>query len=144
MIPLDAKRRAYTPSQLMELVLRAQLLEKRRQHLQRLANIRLDQAKGKTGSDWATARELHITPQRLSDVRKGRRRLTPESAVRLARLLDTQPFTALAHAMADNAKNRQSRHFWLMVGLGQWPFIPDSYNDWAHSSKKRKYSTGGY
>ncbi len=143
MEPLVTRRRAYTPSQLQELHVRAQLLEKRREHLRRMANLRLDQAKEKTGSDWATARELHMTPQRLSDTRKGLRRLTPEQTVRLARLLEMHLLTALAHALANAAKTRQSRHFWLTLGLGQWPLIPDSYNDWAHSRRNSKYSIGG-
>jgi hypothetical protein len=143
MEPLVTRRRPYTPSQLKDLQLRAMVLEKRRQHLRQLANLRLNQAKGKTGSDWATARELHMTPQRLSDVRKGLRRFTPEQAVRLARLLEMHLFNALTHALADSAKSRKTRHFWLTLGLGQWPLIPDSYHDWAHSRRNRKYSIGG-
>lgn len=145
MTPRQPKNVTHAAALRMSRLQRENLIRLRRKQARiREANRRLDAARLKTGSDWKTAQQLHITPQRLCDIRKGRRPMTTEAAVRLARLLGEHPFSALSRTLADRSFSRTTRRFWLMVGIGQWPFVPDSYYDWANRPSRKKYSLGGY
>lgn len=136
-----------TPSKVMRMSRRQrENLVRVRRKVQRIreVNRRLDLAKAKTGSDWKTAQVLHVSPQRLCDIRKGRRPMTTECAVRLGKVLGEHLFTTLARTLADRAYSQSSRRFWLNVGVGVWPFVVDSYYDWAVNPKRKKYPLGGY
>lgn len=117
---------------------------RRQQRYTRRINERLNDAKEKTGSDRKTAQAIHLTPQNVSDIRHGRRKLPAHAAMRLARLLNQHVFTALAHSLSDSAKSHKLRDFWLRVGYGLWPLIPDSYANWANEDRRKKYSNGGW
>ncbi len=61
----------------------------------------LDAAKAKTGSDYKTAAELSVTPQRVSDWRKGRQPVPVGDVVLLAQLADLEPEAWGARAICD-------------------------------------------
>lgn len=103
----------------------------------------LDKAKRKTGSDGKTAQLLHTTPQRISDVRKARRHLTPESAARLAYFLGDSPVHAVLRALADSSMKRQSRDFWLDFSCGIWPGRDVIYRRWASNNVVKQYPKRG-
>jgi len=54
-------------------------------------NELLDRAKEKTGSDYQTAKRLEVTPQRISDWRKGRQRIPHGEVVLLAQIAGLEP-----------------------------------------------------
>lgn len=109
----------------------------------RLFNSYLDEAKVITGSDRRTAATLGLSAQKVSDIRKGRRNLSPFAAVRLARLLKKNTFGELANALSRSAKSSKTRIFWLDFSSGIWPARPDTYEQWAKDPRAKKYPSRG-
>ena len=72
----------------------------------------LDKAKLLTGSDARTAQILGMSKHHISDVRAGRRKLTPYQAARLAELIG-EPWHAGALARLEElAASEEERQFW--------------------------------
>jgi len=61
----------------------------------------LDEAKVKTGSDYKTAAALSVTPQRVSDWRKGRQPVPVADVVLLAQLAGLEPEAWAARAIVE-------------------------------------------
>jgi hypothetical protein len=76
-------------------------------------NELLDKAKAITGSDNKTAKLLEIPQPHVSDIRNGRRALTPYQAARLAELVGERWYDAALPVMAAKAKSQKERGFWL-------------------------------
>jgi plasmid maintenance system antidote protein VapI len=128
--------------------LAAETRERRLQHRRKLITVQLinsylDQAHEKTGSDATTAREIGLTPQKLSDIRHGRRAITPMAAVKLSRLLKTNNFQELCNALSRSARSTKTRIFWLDFAAGTWPSRADIYDAWANDPKMKKYPFRG-
>lgn len=65
----------------------------------------LDRAKKITGSDYKTAQRLGTSPQRLSNIRAGRRHMDEWIAGRIAELEGKKPWEAICALRAEQAKN---------------------------------------
>jgi plasmid maintenance system antidote protein VapI len=76
----------------------------------------LDRAKEKMGSDYAVAKALKVSQQRINNVRRGANKLGPWMAGRLAELIGEDGPTAVFMAMAENARNPQEKKDWLRWG----------------------------
>lgn len=128
---------------LSQAAIAAKLRRDRRMMYAKTHAAKLDEAKAKTGSDGKTAQLLHTTPQRINDVRKGRRHLGPESAARLAYLLGDSPIHAVMQALAYSSRKRQTRGFWLDFYWGIWPGRDITYHRWAESKIAKRYPIWG-
>lgn len=73
----------------------------------------LDKAKAATGSDTKTAKYLKMSQGNLADVRAGKRRLTPFQAAKLAELVGERWYDVALPILADKAKTRLEREFWM-------------------------------
>lgn len=63
-------------------------------------------------TDYEAAKRLELPQQRLTDIRKGRRPLTPYLATKIAIALDLDPITVIAEVEAQTEKDEKRREFW--------------------------------
>lgn len=74
----------------------------------------LDRTKQKLGieSDYALAKELGISREYLSQFRVGKRAISDEVALKVAKILGISPVQILAVAQAERAKNPEIQAAW--------------------------------
>ena len=65
-----------------------------------------------TGSDYAIAKKLGISTQRVSNYRRGRHTFDDEMCTRVALALGINPFKVIAEINAEKAKTAEKRKFW--------------------------------
>ena len=67
-----------------------------------------------TGSDYAAAKLLGITRQRISNYRTGRNHFDNEMAFKIAIMLDMNPAELIAELNAERAKTPEKKKFWRL------------------------------
>ncbi|HEB56797.1 MAG TPA: XRE family transcriptional regulator [Gammaproteobacteria bacterium] len=65
-----------------------------------------------TGSDYAAAKLLGITRQRISNYRTGRNHFDNEMAFKIAVMLDMNPSELIAELSAERARTPEKKKFW--------------------------------
>ena len=77
----------------------------------------LDATKAKIGiqSDYALAKSLDISREYMSQLRSGKRPVSDEVALRIAKLLEVNPIQIIATANAERAKNPEIQAAWTTL-----------------------------
>ncbi len=67
-----------------------------------------------TGSDYAVAKALSVSRQRISNYRTGRHHFDNEMAFKIAVMLDRNPAEVIAELQTERAKTPEKKKFWQM------------------------------
>ncbi|WP_175784544.1 helix-turn-helix domain-containing protein [Burkholderia ambifaria] len=64
-------------------------------------------------SDYAVAKYLGVTRAAVSRYRNGLSVFDEKTAIRVAELLDVQPFEVIASVNAESSRDERARHIWI-------------------------------